>query len=38
VDEANSSADAAQSQAAESVEEVNADIRELQNDVERASR
>jgi hypothetical protein len=38
VDEADSSADAAQRQAAESIDEVNADVRELQDDVERLGR
>jgi hypothetical protein len=38
VDEADSSADAAQRQTAESIDEVNADIRELQDDVERLER
>jgi hypothetical protein len=38
VDEADSSADAAQRQAAESIDEVNADIRELQDDVEQLER
>ena len=38
VAEADSSADAAQRQAAESNDEVNADIRELQDDVERLGR